>query len=197
MCQCQIVLCDALKYRLCSWFFFCRFVLLLFASITSQSYWSVSLWHNRRQILQNDRSIVSLNYSRLSSYNSSLSSSILTKDPVEKVWSSPSTIWRSKVWAGVLWALKGAPGPNIWTFPSAIFAFGFMLLSFQAQFTSSLPNLRVFDYMPDYRPFVTAAGDCIFQSWQPLLGFQSFKFTIGTQKRPYTEKTCIFSKLLQ
>ena len=102
-----------------------------------------------------------------------------------------------KFWAGVLWALKGAPGPNIWTFPFAIFAFGFMLLSFQAQFTSSLSNSRVFDYMPDYRPFVTAAGDCIFQSWQPLLGFQSFKFTIRTQKRPYTEKTCIFSKLLQ
>ena len=85
------------EVSLCSWFFFCRFVLLLFASITSQSYWSVSLRHKRRQILQNDRSIVSLNYSRLSSYNSSLSSSILTKDPVEKVWSSPSTIWRSKV----------------------------------------------------------------------------------------------------
>ena len=83
--------------RLCSWFLFCRFVFLLFASTTSQSYWSVSLRRNRRQILQNDRLTVSLNYSRLSSYNSSLSSSILTKDPVEKVWSSPSTIWRSKV----------------------------------------------------------------------------------------------------
>ena len=85
------------EVSLCSWFFFCRFVLLLFASTTSQSYWSVSLRHKRRQILQNDHLIVSLNYSRLSSYNSSLSSSILMKDPVEKVWSSPSTIWRSKV----------------------------------------------------------------------------------------------------
>ena len=106
VCQCQIVFCDQFlgntakalsKYRLCSWFSFCRFVLLLFTSRISQSYRSVSLRHKRRQILQNDRSIVSLNYSRLSSYNSSLSSSILTKDPVEKVWSSPSTIWRSKV----------------------------------------------------------------------------------------------------
>ena len=56
------------EVSLCSWFFFCRFVLLLFASTTSQSYWSVSLRHKRKQILQNDRSIVSLNYSRLSSY---------------------------------------------------------------------------------------------------------------------------------
>ena len=83
-----------------------------------------------------------------------------------------------KFWAGVLWALKGAPGPNISTFPSAIFAFGFMLLSFQAQFTSSLLDLRVFNYMSGYRPFVTAAGDSIFQSWQPLLRFQSFKLQL-------------------
>ena len=107
-----------------------------------------------------------------------------------------------KFWAGVLWVLKRAPGPNISTFPSAIFAFGFMLLSFQAQFTSSLSNLRVFNYMSGYRLLVTAASDCIFRSWQPLLRFQSFKFTtfcpsIRTQKRPYAEKTCIFSKLLQ
>ena len=107
-----------------------------------------------------------------------------------------------KFWAGALWALKRAPGPNISTFPSAIFAFGFMLLSFQAQFTSSVLDLRVFDYMSDYRLLVTAASDCIFRSWQPLLRFQSFKFTtfcpsIRTQKRPYAEKTCIFSKLLQ
>ena len=83
----------------------------------------------------------------------------------EKLWSLPSTngaiIWGSKGWTRVLWALKGAPGPNYKRFSSVIFVFGFMLLSFHAQATSSLLNLRVIDRVPGHRLLVTAAGHYI------------------------------------